>query len=138
MELIPRPSYQSVLTQYKDSPQIKVLSGVRRCGKSTLLEMLFRTLVKTTPPENLLFLRCDSTDVPLAPTAEWLDNRIQQVLKSSNSDSKVYFLLDEIQEIPAWEKVVRRLHSDPRADVYVTGSNAHLLSSDLATYLAGR
>ncbi len=138
MKLVPRPFYQHMLENYRDTPQIKVLCGVRRCGKSTLLEMLFHELAGVVPQENILFLRCDSSDVPLNPTAEWLEERVQMVQKASNPSQRCYFLFDEIQEIHEWEKVVRRLHADQASDVYLTGSNAFLLSSDLATYLSGR
>lgn len=135
---IARPHYMWELESYRDTPQVKVLSGVRRCGKSTLLEMLFHNLQKTVPAENMLFLRCDSASVPLNPTAEWLDEQVHAVLTSMDSGHKAYFFFDEIQEIPGWERVVRRLHTETNTDIYITGSNAFLLSSDLATYLSGR
>lgn len=135
---VSRPHYQEVLESYRGTPQVKVLSGVRRCGKSTLLEMLFHDLAKSIPSQNLLFMRCDSAAVPLEPTVAWLDGQVQQVLSAADPSQKTFFFLDEVQAIPEWEKVVRRLHTEKNADVYVTGSNAFLLSSDLATYLSGR
>lgn len=136
--LILRPQYSEVLEKYRETPQIKVLSGVRRCGKSTLLEMLLERLRETVPNQNTFFLRCDSAQVPLDATAEWLECEVESVLEQADDSHKVFLLLDEVQEIPGWEKVLRRLHTNEQTDIYVTGSNAFLLSSDLATYLSGR
>lgn len=135
---IVRPHYMNLLAEYQETPQIKVLTGVRRCGKSTLLEMFKHRIEESVPPENLYFLRCDSADVPLNPTADWLNEETKTVLKSADPGYNVYFFFDEIQEIPEWEKVIRRLYTEQRSDIYITGSNAFLLSSDLATYLSGR
>ncbi len=135
---ISRPHYSKLLEDYQGTPQIKVLSGVRRCGKSTLLEMLLERLRKTVPVENTFFLRCDSSQVPMDATADWLEREVQLVLKQADNSQKIFLLFDEVQEIPGWEKVIRRLHTNKQTDIYVTGSNAFLLSSDLATYLSGR
>ena len=132
------PAYLNTLIEYLDTEPIKVLSGVRRCGKSTLLEMLYEHLKASVPAENLVLLKCDSSNVPLNASAEWLDDHVQQLMKKANSDHRIYFLLDEVQEIDSWERVIRRIHTDKNTDVYITGSNAFLLSSDLATYLSGR
>lgn len=138
-KLVMRPHYMDALNQYLGTSQVKVLSGVRRCGKSSLLKMLnMQLLSSNVPAKNILYLRCDSSDVPLNADVEWLESEVHSSMASSESTHKTYLLLDEVQEIAGWEKVVRRLHTDRLADVYITGSNASLLSSDLATYLSGR
>lgn len=139
IKLIPRPSYDALLDSYLDTEPIKVLSGVRRCGKSSLLRMLAeRLLAKGVPEENILYKKLDSLDTPLEPTSAWLDGLVRQTLAERRNSSPFYVFLDEVQEVPGWEKVVRRLHTEQVADIYLTGSNAFLLSSDLATYLSGR
>lgn len=87
---------------------------------------------------NVLCLRMDSFDAPLIPTAEWLEGKVGQLLEHADASRRACVLLDEIQEGEGWEKVVRRPHTQRGVDVYLTGSNAHVLSSDLATLLGGR
>lgn len=138
-DVVQRPRYLALLEEYRETPQIKVLTGVRRCGKSTLLEMLLAEFLESGVPAcNTFFLRCDSPDVPLNASADWLEVQVREAMQESDVSQKMFFLFDEIQEIPGWEKVLRRLHTGKNADIYVTGSNAFLLSSDLATYLSGR
>lgn len=138
-EYIPRPAYDAVLDSYRNTEPIKVLSGVRRCGKSSLLSMLARRLqAQEIPESNLFYKKLDSFDVPLEPTAAWLEDLLRSALAQRDQNNPFYVFLDEIQEVPGWEKVVRRLYTERVADIYLTGSNAFLLSSDLATYLSGR
>ncbi len=135
----PRPTYEAVLREYLNSPQIKVLSGVRRCGKSTLLRMLENSLIQEGLPEsNTLFLKADSLESPFGADAEWLEKKIVDALSNRDSSQPFYLFLDEIQDIAGWERVVRRIHTERVASIYLTGSNSFLLSSDLATYLSGR
>lgn len=137
--LIPRMSYMKVLEQTLESPAIKVLTGIRRCGKSTLLRMLSRDLFASGLPEkNLLFRKMDSYDVPLVVDAQWLDNQLSSHMDDADPSFPFYVFLDEIQDVAGWERPVRRLHESGRARIYLTGSNASLLSSDFATYLSGR
>ncbi|MCI9207493.1 MAG: ATP-binding protein [Adlercreutzia caecimuris] len=137
--LFPRPTYDALLDSYLDTAPIKVLSGVRRCGKSSLLFMLANRLrEKGVPESNILYKKLDSFDVPLEPTSAWLDDLLRHALAARDHARPFYVFLDEVQEVPSWEKVVRRLHTEPATDIFLTGSNAFLLSSDLATYLSGR
>lgn len=137
--LIPRPTYDALLDSYLGTAPIKVLSGVRRCGKSSLLRMLANRLhAQGIPESNIFYKKLDSFDVPLEPTSAWLDDLLRRALAEREQTSPLYVFLDEVQEVPGWEKVVRRLHTEQAADIYLTGSNAFLLSSDLATYLSGR
>ena len=137
--LIARPRYDAMLDACLDEPSIKVLSGVRRCGKSTLLLMLVRRLQsKGVPPQNIFYRKLDSFDTPLEPDALWLEAQIRNALAQRRPEAPFYLFLDEIQEVKGWERVIRRVHTDRIATICLTGSNAFLLSSDLATYLSGR
>jgi hypothetical protein len=137
--LVPRPSYLRLLASYRDTPDIKVLTGVRRCGKSTLLRLVVQDLrAQGVPEENVYYRRLDQFGTPVDPTASWLLDDVTRAAENAQAAHPFYVFLDEVQDVPEWERVVRRLHTRAGTDVYVTGSNAHLLSSDLATYLAGR
>ena len=136
--LIHRPRYEQMLRKHLGTPGVKVLKGVRRCGKSTLLAMLASSLSdQGVPACNIFNRRMDQFGAPLNPTAEWLESELLQAMQAAQ-DGTFYVLLDEIQDVTGWEKVVRRLHTAPDVDVFITGSNAHVLSSDLSTLLGGR
>ena len=136
---IPRPHYQQLLTRYRDTEFVKVLTGVRRCGKSTLLDLFIEDLhAQGVPEENVFRKRFDEFGLPLNPTAEDLQDEIAAALDCADPSHMFYVALDEIQMVSEWERVVRGLHTRSGVDVYITGSNAYLLSSDLATLLAGR
>lgn len=132
------PRQLSELRQRKNSPDIKVITGVRRCGKSSLMNNLAKQTRSEVGEANVFYLRMDQFGIPLSPTAEWLEKELANALSKRNTDSMFYVFLDEIQDVSDWEKVVRRLHTQEGIDVYITGSNAHVLSSDLATLLGGR
>lgn len=89
-------------------------------------------------PENMFYRKFDTLQMPLYPTAERLQQDIVEAWERSDKDALFYVLLDEVQDVEGWERVVRRLHSQDGIDVYLTGSNASILSSDLATLLSGR
>lgn len=136
---IPRPDLLQRILLHRGTPDIKVITGVRRCGKSTALSMLRDTLVKDgTPERNIFYKRFDAFDLPLDYTVNDLHQELIDAAAAAEDACPFIVMLDEIQDIPGWEKVVRRLHTRERTDVYITGSNANLLSSDLATYLTGR
>ncbi|QSY58863.1 ATP-binding protein [Bifidobacterium imperatoris] len=137
--LYPRPRYQALLERYRDIDQIKVLRGVRRCGKSAILTMYMRHLIADgVRPENIFYKRFDEFGMPAMQTADGLTKELNEAMDASDRQSMFYVFLDEIQEVPGWEHVVRGLHTKDGVDVTITGSNAHFLSSDLATLLAGR
>lgn len=135
---ISRPRYERMLDAHRGTNDIKVITGVRRCGKSSLMRNLVERMTRELGEGNVFYRRMDTFGVPLNPTAEWLQGKLLAALERADSARPVAVLLDEIQDIPDWEKVVRRLHALERVDVYLTGSNAHVLSSDLATLLGGR
>lgn len=136
--IIRRPTYEAAIKRNLGTPAIKILTGVRRCGKSTLLEGLAENLRQQDGPSNVLYLRLDAFGMPLDPTASWLQEQIADAAEQTDPTRPFHVLLDEVQEIPSWEKVVRQLRTRPDTDTWVTGSNAHVLSSDLSTLIGGR
>lgn len=136
---VPRPALLDRVLAHRDTPDIKVLTGVRRCGKSTVLAMLEDALsADGIPPVNIFHKRFDAFDVPLDYNVNDLYDELVRATEAADGDHPFYVMLDEIQDVPGWERVVQRLHTRERTDVYITGSNANLLSGELATYLTGR
>lgn len=90
------------------------------------------------PSQNIFYKRFDQFGMPINPNAEWLLSELSLAMDASNPDIPFRVFLDEVQEVTSWEKVVRQLHTKRGVDVFITGSNAHVLSSDLSTFLAGR
>lgn len=134
--MIERPLYVDKIMAYTDAPFIKVLTGIRRCGKSTILKMIMEKLrtERNIPENRIVSMRFDSM--------EYDDMNAKKMFTEVKSkicaDGKTYFFLDEVQEIDGWEKVVNSLASDYNVDIYVTGSNSRMMSSEIATYLTGR
>ena len=134
--MIERPMYLNKINPYIDTPFVKILTGVRRSGKSTILKMIMEKLQKenSIPSDNIISLRFDSMEYEDMTAKE-----MYNLLKSSLAKTgKSYLFLDEIQEINGWEKVVNSLASDYDVDVYITGSNSRMMSSEISTYLTGR
>lgn len=133
--MIYRPEYVERILAYMDTPFVKILTGVRRCGKSTIMAMLRLEMGRRgIPKERILHYNFDSLEYE-DMTAKRL---FSEVKKRLLQDSKTYLFLDEIQEIKGWEKVVNSLMSDCNVDIYVTGSNSRMMSSEISTYLTGR
>ena len=133
---INRPEYINQIMSYANTPFVKILTGVRRCGKSTILKMLIEKL-KTEQgisEEQIVTRRYDSMEYD-DMTAKQMYTDLKEHLAK---DSKTYLFLDEVQEIPNWEKAVNSLASDYDVDIYVTGSNSRMMSSEISTYLTGR
>ena len=136
MVVINRPIYIDKIMAYTDTPFVKILTGVRRCGKSTILKLIMEKLCKERgiPEEQIVSYRFDSMEYE-GMTAK----QMYQELKSRLSpNGRTYLFLDEMQEINGWEKVVNSLASDYDVDLYVTGSNSRMMSSEISTYLTGR
>ena len=133
--MIIREKYLNQLIETKDLNLIKVITGVRRSGKSTLL-LQFKDYLTNSgiDKNNIIYMSFES--------AEWYDIKnyrdLYNYIKSKYNGTKLYLLLDEVQNIGEWEKAVNSFLVDIDADIYVTGSNANLLSSELTTLLAGR
>lgn len=134
--MILRPNYIQQIIPFIDKEQIKVITGIRRSGKSTVLHLIKKELInRGVKEQQIIHLNFESFAYSEYTTASKLYEFIKnQITKST----KHYLLLDEIQEVENWEKVVNSFLVDFDVDIYVTGSNSHLLSSELATYLAGR
>lgn len=134
--MINRPLYINKIMAYTDTPFVKVLTGVRRCGKSTVLKMIMEKLQQEhgIPSERIVSMRFDSMDYE-DMTAKEMFKAVKEKL---NPTGRTYLFLDEIQEIEGWEKVVNSLATDYDVDLYVTGSNSRMMSSEIATYLTGR
>jgi len=134
--MIERPLYMDKMISYVDTPFIKILTGVRRCGKSTIMKMLMQELQKRGVEENrMLHYNFDSLEHEDIMTSKAL---FAELKKHLSQDHKTYLFLDEIQEVKAWEKVVNSLMTDYNVDIYVTGSNSRMMSSEISTYLTGR
>ena len=134
--MITRPTYIAQLTPFIDKHQIKILTGIRRSGKSTVLLLLKDHLLASgIKKEQIISINFESFAYSHLLTASNLYHYIRNEVKTSG---KFYLLLDEIQEVKDWEKAVNSFMVDFDVDMYLTGSNSHLLSSELATFLAGR
>ena len=134
--MIYRPMYVDKIMTYVDTPFVKILTGVRRCGKSTILKMIMEKLQmeRGIPADRIVSCRYDSMEYE-DMTAKQMYAHLKERLSPKG---KTYLFLDEIQEIEGWEKVVNSLVSDFDVDLYVTGSNSRMMSSEISTYLTGR
>lgn len=134
--MIAREKYINELKAFIDKPIVKVLTGIRRSGKSTVLKLLKKELLKTDVQiSQIIDINLESFNYIHLTNATALYNFIK---KNITNSKKHYLLLDEIQEVREWEKAVNALLVDFNVDIYITGSNSHLLSSELATHIAGR
>lgn len=136
MKWIPRPEYLNFLLRYRDHQLIKVVSGVRRCGKSTLF-ILYRDylLQHGVAPEQIITINFE--DLAYESLCEY-HALYQYIVEHMQPDKMNYIFLDEIQHVDQFEKAVDSLFIKENADVYITGSNAYFMSGDLATLLTGR
>ena len=135
-ERINRPEYLNRLIEYRGSDLIKVITGIRRCGKSTLMALYADWLrAQGVAEENIVHMNLESLRWRRLRDAEALYDSIASNLRSTGEN---YLLLDEVQAVPGWERAVESLRIDFGVDVCITGSNAFLLSSELSTLLSGR
>ncbi|MBE6070258.1 MAG: ATP-binding protein [Clostridium lundense] len=133
--MIYRPDYVNRIMAYADTPFVKILTGVRRCGKSTILLMLMEELRKRgVSDKQIISYRFDSMEYA-DMTAKQMYTEIKGKLTGGK---RSYLFLDEMQEIRGWERVVNSLATDYDVDIYVTGSNSRMMSSEIETYLTGR
>ena len=133
--MINRPMYMDKIMPYVDTPFVKILTGVRRCGKSTILKLIMEQLRERGIPESrIVSYRFDSMEYEGMTSKEMYADIKSRIA----ADGKTYLFLDEVQEITNWEKVVNSLNTDFDVDIYVTGSNSRMMSSEIATYLTGR
>jgi predicted AAA+ superfamily ATPase len=137
MKNIERKNYLNTLNVLKDKNLIKVVTGVRRCGKSTLMLQFQDLLMQENPNTSIISINMDMPEFRFLSEKNWKEvyDYITRMLKK---DEMNYVFIDEIQNIPEFEKILEGLFVTPNVDLYVTGSNAYLLSSELATLLTGR
>lgn len=134
--MILRSDYIEAVKPFMDAPLVKILTGVRRCGKSTIFEMIRQELIERGIPEDhIIMKKYTEMDIPDTITAKQM---YDELVSKVEDDKRYYFLLDEIQEIKGWEKAVNSLLEGMNADIYVTGSNSKLMSIEISTYLTGR
>lgn len=134
--MIPRPEYIEKIMAYADTPFVKILSGVRRSGKSTIMKMIIGVLKERGIKDvHILHYNFDSMQYSQIKTAQQLYESVADELALGG---KFYLFLDEVQEIQDWEKAVNSFMVDFDVDIYVTGSNSRMMSSEISTYLTGR
>lgn len=136
MPLIQREQYLDFLRRHKDQDVIKVVSGVRRCGKSTLFELFKQELLASGVKANQI-ISINFEDLEFEPLQEYHALH-EYIVERLISETPMYIFLDEVQHVPQFEKVVGSLFIKPNVDIYITGSNAYFMSSDIATLLTGR
>ena len=136
LEYVKRTEYLELLREFKDVPSvIKVITGIRRCGKSTLLDQFAEELRDNgVDSEHIFHMNFESFEGQSTVSAE----ELKKTLRSLPTSGMVYVMLDEIQNVNGWEMIVAALETIKNYDVYITGSNSHMLSTDLATHLSGR
>jgi len=135
-QLIERKQYMQILRNLKDQNIIKVITGVRRCGKSTLLQMFADELLQNdVTEEQIQFLNFEDPDI--YTIGNWKD--IYDYIKVRLAPDKMnYIFLDEVQNVDVFQRLVDGLYIKKNVDLYITGSNAYMLSGELATLLTGR
>lgn len=134
--MVERREYLNRLIQWKDEQVIKVITGIRRCGKSTLL-LQYREWLKSSGVSDAQIVSVNFEELEYEDLQDY--RKLYDYLKNSLCEGKMtYIFLDEIQKVPSFEKVIDSLYVKPDVDIYITGSNANMLSGDLATLLTGR
>ena len=134
--MIFRSDYINAIRPFIDAPLVKILAGIRRCGKSTIFEMLKEELVsRGIPEDHIIQKRYTEMDIPENITAKQMYDELMAAMEGKG---RCYLLLDEIQEVSGWERAINSLLEGSNVDIYVTGSNSKLMASEIATYLTGR
>lgn len=132
-----RDIYLTQLIHFRDKPLIKVITGIRRCGKSTLLSLFAEHLLQSgIDADHIIRMNFESFD--FAELTDFKDMHAYIKQRMTQAQDRYYLLLDEVQQVKSWEKVVNSFLVDADVDIYITGSNAYLLSSELSTLLSGR
>ena len=134
--MISRDNYLERLKAFKDNKLIKVITGIRRCGKSTLLE-LFKEYLKGegVSDDNIIHINLELMKYDDVRDYKTFYNLITEKIKNNG---RCYLLIDEIQQVDKWEKAINSMNVEFNVDIYITGSNAYLLSSEISTLLSGR
>ena len=134
--MILRPDYIKAIEPYIDAPLVKILSGVRRCGKSTILEMIQAELKnRGIRDEKIISKKYTEMDIDENYTTKEMYDDLKHLIANKG---RCYLFIDEPQEVDNWEKVINSLFESEDVDIYITGSNSKLMSSEISTYLTGR
>ncbi len=134
-DLKSRDFYLNKLIAFQDTEPVKIITGIRRCGKSSLLKLMIRHLMETGISENqIVEMNFESHDFQ-SMTAQSVYEHVKALIQPQG---RMYLFFDEIQRVNGWEDTINSFRVDFDCDIYVTGSNAYLLSSEYATYLSGR
>lgn len=132
-----RPEYLNQLIKFKDTDFIKVITGVRRSGKSVLLMLFQEHLIKEgVPDDHIIYMNFESFEYQTITTEERFREKLNELLPKDTK--KVYLLFDEIQVVEGWQRVINGIRVSFDSDIVITGSNANMLSGELATLLSGR
>ena len=135
--MIKREMYMSRIRPFIGTELIKVMTGIRRCGKSVMLELIKQELIESgVNPAQFISINFEDMNYAHLQTAKALHDEITK--RADDIDGRVYLFFDEIQEVKDWEKCINSFRVSLNCDIYITGSNAKLLSGELATYLGGR
>lgn len=135
MEIINRQAYSDCIRPFIDKNVIKVLTGQRRVGKSCILQQIAGEIRAEQPEANIIFINMEFREFRHLRTDEAMFDYLEDKLRT---DRKNYLFIDEVQEIEGFENVLRSVQAKEQADIFITGSNAKMLSGELATYLSGR
>lgn len=135
MKLIERDFYLDKLKNVMGTPDIKVITGVRRCGKSKLMDVFIDWIKQNEKDSNIIHINYNLFEFDSIKTAQSLNSYVEERYQKNNIN---YLLIDEVQLCTDFEKVINSFHASEKYDIYITGSNAFLLSSDLATLFTGR
>lgn len=135
-----RPKYTEKLRDYKDTEFIKVITGVRRSGKSFLMRLHKNYILESTSEKNVIYINFEHPDYYTLRDFQSLYTYLKEVIKQNGvEDEKIYFMFDEIQMVTEWESLINGLRvAYEDCDIYITGSNANLLAGELGTLLTGR
>lgn len=130
-----RDFYLKRMISFQDTEMIKVMTGIRRCGKSSLMKLMVEHLRESgVENDQILEINFESMSIPEMDARGFYEYVKARICP----DKRTYLFFDEVQKVPGWENAVNSFRVDFDCDIYITGSNAYLLSSELSTYLSGR
>ena len=138
-KIIKRGKYIERINRFQEKPIIKVITGQRRVGKSFILKsIIFDLRKKGVPEKNIIYLNKEDLQYDYIISYKELHKYIEEKCKKANKSKKIYLFIDEIQEIERFEKAIRSYALDEKFDIYITGSNSKIISSELSSFLSGR
>ena len=138
-KVIIRKKYIERINKFRDQPIIKVITGQRRSGKSFVLQGFIKTLKKNkVPAGNIIYINKEDIKFDFIKTYQELGKYVDKLSGKANKKKKIYLIVDEVQEISGFEKVIRSFALKNKYDIYISGSNSTIISSELAAHLSGR